>query len=358
MSGRLLVVGGGPAGLATAIHAAQAGREAVVIERQSGVIDKACGEGLMPAGVAALARLGIDPRGLGRPFRGIRYIDGPHSAAADFAHGPGLGIRRLALHEALSARAAALGVARVEGRLRALSQDADGVQLTLGSGAQLRGGWLVGADGLRSTVRGLLGLGLPPVRPRRLGLRQHYAVAPWSDHVEVHWSPGAEAYVTPVGPRLVGLAMLVTGALPERAAGGPPGQTPFDRLLGLFPALRERLQGAPVASHVRGAGPFETRVARRRAGRVLLVGDAAGYLDPLTGEGLKLGFLGAEAAVEAIVRGRPQDWERDWRRITRRYYLGTAGLLALTGQPRLRRWMVPLLARVPWVMGGVLRFMD
>ncbi|MEV1206177.1 NAD(P)/FAD-dependent oxidoreductase, partial [Microbispora rosea] len=96
----LLVAGGGPAGLATAINAALAGMETVVVEPRTGPVDKACGEGLMPTGAAALADLGVAVPD-GRPFRGIRYVDGPHRVQAEFRDGPGLGVRRTALHTAL-----------------------------------------------------------------------------------------------------------------------------------------------------------------------------------------------------------------------------------------------------------------
>lgn len=350
MTRTLVIAGGGPAGLASAIHAAQRGFSVHVVEPKSGVIDKACGEGLMPAGVDSLARLGIDPSPLGRPFRGIRYIDGQHRAEADFAGGNGLGIRRLALHDALRTRAEALGVTWIDDRVESVQQDTAQVRAQLVGGAVLESQWLIAADGLRSPIRRQLGLDLPRKRVRRIGLRRHYAVEPWSDFVEVHWHPDVEAYVTPVGPKLVGVAMLVTDKLPHNHT-----QSPFERLLELFPALQERLAGMPTASQIRGAGPFETPVARRRAGRVLLVGDAAGYLDPLTGEGLKLGFLGAEALVDALDAGRPDLWERRWKRITRRYYWGTLGLLVITGQPWIRRQLVRVLSRAPWILGGALR---
>ena len=350
MSPSLVIAGGGPAGLASAIHAASQGFSVQVVEPRRGVIDKACGEGLMPAGVQALSRLGIDPAPLGRPFRGIRYVDGPHQAEADFADGTGLGIRRLALHEALRSRAASLGVTFVDDRVRRVEQDDRRVQVHLAGGDVLDSDWLFAADGLRSSVRGQLGLELPRTRARRIGLRRHFAIEPWSDFVEVHWHPDVEAYITPVAPHLVGVAMLVTDKMP-----GSLAQSPFDRLLALFPDLQARLAGAETASTPRGAGPFETRVARRQVGRILLVGDAAGYLDPLTGEGLKLGFLGAEAAVDAIATGRPDQWESRWRRITRRYWWGTLGLLVLTGNPWIRRKMVPVLSKAPWVLGGALR---
>ncbi|MEU3055586.1 FAD-dependent oxidoreductase, partial [Streptomyces griseus] len=83
----ILVAGGGPAGLAAAIRAAQAGLEAVVVEPRTAPVDKACGEGIMPGGVAALRDLGV--RVTGHELRGIRYTDGRRSAEAAFRGGPG-----------------------------------------------------------------------------------------------------------------------------------------------------------------------------------------------------------------------------------------------------------------------------
>src|SRR5580765_3667216 len=99
------IVGGGPAGLAVAIHAARAGRRAVVVERRRGPLDQACGEGLMPPGVAWLGRLGVAiPPDESRPFRGVRYVDGDLTAQAEFVEGTGLGVRRTALSRALLSR--------------------------------------------------------------------------------------------------------------------------------------------------------------------------------------------------------------------------------------------------------------
>lgn len=339
----VLVAGGGPAGLATAILARQAGLRAAVVEPRAGVIDKACGEGLMPPAVAFLRdRLGVTPATV-RPFRGVRYVREGRTAGADFPHGgQGWGVRRLALHAALRDRAAAVGVEWIAGRVGDIEQRPDGVRAA-GMSARV----LVAADGLRSSIRAGLGLDLPPTRPPRLGIRQHFHTAPWSDFVEVHWSDTAEAYVTPVSEDTVGIAFLYHPPLP---AGG--GRAPMQRLLSGFPELAARL-GQP-ASRVRGAGPFERRVRTRVAGRVLLVGDAAGYLDPITGEGLRLGFDAADAAVACILEGDLPAYEARWRALSRRYWWMTDGLLRVSRLPTARRLMVPFLSSVPAVMRGVL----
>ncbi len=336
----LLVAGAGPTGLTAAIAAATRGMQVVVVDPHPGTIDKACGEGMMPATVDALAALGVHPKG--RPFHGIRYLRGDVIAQAPLPT-PGLGVRRLVLHDALSARADALGVRRVVGRVDGLRQDADGVEA-----AGFRARWMIAADGLRSPTRRLLALDAPSRWPRRYGLRRHARIAPWSDTVDVTWADDAEAYVTPVGEDLVGIAFLF-GDRARAADRGAPGSA-YDRMLARFPHLADRLAEAPDASSVRGAGPFATASRRRVAGRVLLVGDAAGYLDAITGEGLKLGVLGAVCAVDALASGHPRRWERDWRHLWRPYAWATGALL-LASRPRPLRRALPRLTRdVPFAM--------
>ena len=198
----------------------------------------------------------------------------------------------------------------------------------------VRAGYLVAADGLHSPLRRRLGLDAPPRTSPRFGLRAHVAAAPWSDLVEVHWSPAAEAYVTPVAPDLVGIALL-TGR-----------RAPFAEQLAAFPALRGRVAGSPLTK-VRGAGPLRQRSRRRVEGRVLLVGDAAGYVDALTGEGVALALAQAREAVAAVAAGDPGSYEAAWRRVSRRYRVMTHALLAASRFPPARRSLVPLARAVP-----------
>ena len=92
---------------------------------------------------------------------------------------------------------------------------------------------------------------------------------------------------------------------------------------------------------------------RRTAGRVLLVGDAGGYVDALTGEGIRLGLVQARAAVAAVASGRPADYEHAWRRDSRDYRLLTAALVTAAGRPRVRPRIVPLAHRLPRVYGAI-----
>src|SRR3954454_19933771 len=123
----LLVVGGGPVGLATAIEGALAGLSVAVLDRRTGPIDKACGEGLMPSARAALDRLGVGVEG--REFRGIHYRAPGRSATALFAGRAGLGVRRLALSAALASRADELGVKRLDLPVTAPVLDREGVEV-------------------------------------------------------------------------------------------------------------------------------------------------------------------------------------------------------------------------------------
>ena len=325
----LLVGGGGPAGLATALYAARAGLEVTVVERRAGTLDKACGEGMMPHTLAHLDRLGIAAKG--RPLHGISYVDGNRRVDATFRAGAGLGVRRTVLHEALRDAAEAIGVQFVHGEVGPITQDGASVR----AGAH-RARYLAAADGLHSPIRKALGLSRPSRGPRRWGIRRHVEIAPWTDSVEVHWAPGAEAYVTPVADDCVGIAIL------SSTRGG------FDGHLDEFPALRERVDGLAHGAD-RAAGPLRQGARSRTAGRVMLVGDAAGYVDALTGEGMGLAFGAAERLVDCVIADRTDDYDREWRRVTRRYRALTAGLVGATAHASVRSRLVPAAVALPRV---------
>ena len=280
----------------------------------------------MPAGVRALSAMGVHlPANAGRPFHGICYVDGPTRAAGHFAQ-PGLAVRRPVLVAAMLERARAMG-ATVQ-----FGCSWESWQQVHGRGTQL----LVGADGLHSKIRRAANLECAWPGRRRFGVRRHLAHAPWTHLVEVHWTDQAEAYVTPVGPNEIGVAILWDGA-----------PAPFDTLLARFAGL-SHLSHARATSRDRGAGPLRQGVRCRYGDNVALVGDAAGYLDALTGEGLTLGFAAARALVDVVARSAPlAEYERAYQKLSRSYYAVTAATLWLGAQPRLRRGIIRLLARAP-----------
>lgn len=339
------IVGGGPAGLAAALEARRVGCSVVVLERQEGAIDKACGEGLMPSGLAALERLGVRaqiPADACAPFEAIRYVqeDGRFVEGRLPAPG-GLGIRRLALAQAMADRARDVGVDLFVGSaVRSHAIDADGVTLQT-DGRELRAQLLVAADGLHSPLRKAERLEVPHQGPLRFGLRQHFAVAPWGPRVEVHFADGVEAYVTPAGARRIGVAFLWED-------GVLPGKVGFAELLARFPALARQLHGAAADSEPRGAGPLRHDVPRRVKDRFVLLGDAAGYVDAITGEGLSLAFAGA-AALGAVL---PAALAAGASAASLQPYERAVGL-AFDGYSRLASQLL-WVARRPWLRRVVL----
>lgn len=344
-----VVVGGGPAGLAFAIAAAALGLDVAVLERRPGPVDKACGEGLLPAGVRSLERLGARarlPPEDARPIAEIRWIEPGYEVARLRLPAPGgLGIRRTALSAALLARAREVGVellsdVEVTGHRR----EADRIW-AIGRGGDVAAKVLVAADGLASPARRREGLEAAAGRRPRFGIRRHISVEPWADAVEVHFGEGAEAYVTPAGAHRVGIAILF-----EREESAR-----FEALMERFPALAALVAAAEPETAVRGAGPFDRRSTSRIAERLVLLGDAAGYVDAVTGDGLALAFGCAEdlAALlpAALAHGASREalapYEAAWRRRFRPYAAWTRAVLTLARCPRIRRRVLALAAARP-----------
>jgi flavin-dependent dehydrogenase len=218
----------------------------------------------------------------------------------------------------------------------------DHVLLETGAGP-IEARWLVGADGRHSQVRTACGFAIRSAARRRFGMRRHFRVAPWSEFVEVHWTDGVEAYVTPVAPGCVGIAFLWS------AWAEPSGD--YDAFLARFPALRARLGDAMSVPEtaVLGGGPFGTSVRAVARGRVLLVGDAAISLDAVTGEGLSLAFASASALVDATTGGATDAlaYARAWPRLARRQKALSRLALRLAEDGALRRRVMIALRDAP-----------
>ena len=328
----VFVVGAGPAGLAAAIAARQRGFEVVLADRAQSPIEKACGEGVMPDGVAALRDLGIAVRSDSAfPFQGIRFVEGELVAEACFPGTHGLGIRRPVLHQLLMEHAEAAGVVICWGKA-VTALDADGVQA---GGQSVRCRWIIGADGQHSRVRRLAGMDPAWSSIPRIGLRQHFRVRPWTDFVEVHWRRESQVYVTPVGPREICVALI-----------GNAGLQMTD-LAVLFPALGWRLAHAQPTSAVRGATTGSSRLRRVTNDRLALVGDASGSVDAITGEGLALAFRQATILAQALSRDDLSLYQAAHLRLGRMPRLIARLMLAIGGREGMRRRALRALASRP-----------
>ncbi|MGH9325331.1 MAG: NAD(P)/FAD-dependent oxidoreductase [Terriglobia bacterium] len=332
-----LVVGGGPAGLAAAIAVRRKGFRVVVVDGAHPPIDKACGEGLMPEGVRALSEMGVDLTS-GFPFRGIRFIGSGSRVEADFPNGPGLGMRRTALHQALLEHACGQGVFFWNTRVAGLN--ANGVVL---DGRILRARWVIGADGNHSLVRRWAGLDHYRFDRRRFGFRRHFHVAPWSDYAEIYWGPGCQIYVTPVGAEEVCVAVI-----------SKDEHLRLEEALRHFPEVKSRLRGAEATSAERGGISATRELKRVSRGRVALTGDASGAVDAISGAGLSLSFQHALALAESFESDDIRCYRSLHRHINRRPLRTTILMLALAGQPWLRRRALSALAADPALFARLL----
>jgi menaquinone-9 beta-reductase len=340
MTTSLLVIGAGPVGLVAAIDAAMRGMHVTLLDPRSDSIDKACGEGLMPGAVSLLERLEISPPGL--DLTGVSYHQGHRSVQHLFSHQPGRGVRRLTLHQHLTARAGHLGVQRQRDTALRVSNGKKHVEVTGASGNTYRADYVLACDGLHSRTARTLGLHSKPspTQKKRYGLRQHFSVTPWSSLIQVYYAADAEVYVTPVAENEVGIALL-----------GSHGMN-FDEIVSRVPEVWEHISPATASSTLRGAGPFPQKTTRRSLGRTLLVGDASGYVDAITGEGLRVGFEQARCALDSIETDSPQSYEASWARSTRNFRILTDGLRRLATSP-LRGAIVPTATVFPGVFGAI-----
>ncbi|HEX9894682.1 MAG TPA: FAD-dependent monooxygenase [Gemmatimonadales bacterium] len=312
----LLVVGAGPAGSATAIRAARAGLSVVLVDRARFPREKICAEYMSPETLRHLDLLGvlaeIDQAG-GMPLAGTTVV-GPRGSrltglfdrAGSRPFRPtGLSLPRRVLDDCLLRAAGAAGVTVLEGRTvtdllydegavaGAAARDQSG-QVEL-----LRSRLTVGADGLRSVVAGRLGVRHHGF-PARVAFVAHVAgVLGLSDRAEMHVGQGGYLGLNPLGPDVTNVALVVARKHAAAARGDPTGF--FAQGLGRFEAVRDRVDPRRIVREVLVTGPFAARARRVTAGGALLVGDAADFFDPFTGEGICSALKGAELAATTAV---------------------------------------------------------
>jgi len=329
----VLVLGGGPAGLAAAIAARKKGLRVTVADGAKPLIDKACGEGLLPGTLAALRELGISIQtDDGQSFQGMRFIDGSNVAEAKFPGECGIGVRRTMLHRKMVERAEESGVELLwNSPVTGLSFEGALVRAKL-----IRAKWIVGADGIHSRVRRWSGLDTGDFSQIRFAQRRHYRVKLLMDRVEVYWGRMGQAYVTPLANEETCVVLISRDPLMH-----------FDKRLREFPELADRLMNAELSSVQRGTVTATRRLDRVYRGNIALVGDASGTVDAITGEGLGLSFRQAVALADALEAGELERYELAHCRFARRPQFMARLLLLLDRCKPLRRRVLREMAKDP-----------
>jgi flavin-dependent dehydrogenase len=278
------IVGAGPAGSTLAVALARQGVRVRLYERSTTARLKACGEGLLPHGVAALRDLiGVPP---GPRMRGLRFVASDLSVEADFPEGFGVVVRR----------------DRFDGWLRDTAASMPDIDFRSGTTYRPEGERLVvGADGRRSIFHRTLSA--VASFPRRIGLSTHFTgIDGLGDRVEVFFHPDGELYLAPTG----GGEALVSALF---------YQSTFRRdgivyLLNAIPELRARAAHIEQTTPLLACAPLGLRVPRIVGEGLLLIGDAAGAPDPITGDGIAMAVASVKPAAEAILSGDFRTYER------------------------------------------------
>jgi menaquinone-9 beta-reductase len=304
----VVVVGGGPAGAVSAMLLARAGHDVLLLDRARFPRPKPCGDCVSAGAAAVLERIGLLDRVLALPgarLRGWRITapDGT-SFSAPIPDPPGfaLAIERRELDAALLAAAAAAGVRVHEGvRVHDISRSGSGrVNGVISARGTVHANLVVGADGLRSVVARRLGAVLRPPRLRKLSLTFHVQAETLDPEVgEMHSAAGVCAGVAPVRADLWNLTVVASGSLRRAVAANP--RAFVAATLDTLPRLRGRVpRRALERSELLSSGPFDQPVRRVVFDGAVLAGDAAGYYDPFTGQGVCHALLGAELLAAAV----------------------------------------------------------
>lgn len=299
-----IVVGAGSAGLSFAARLAERGGSVLVLEADASLRRHVCGEYLCPSGVTVVEELGWSELLEGcAPVTGMVLVSPrgrvvPGDFPTDGAHRDGVSIDKRALAERLLARAARSGASvRFGTRVESIERTPDGWRITLDDGTERTTRLLVGADGRRSLVARTLGL-TRPARQRRVAVRGF--VTPVGVHErrgEIHLvGDGSYVGVNPISPDEVNVSIcLDTERL--RELGGPQGA--FDHAVARSPRLAARYDWSTLRD-VRGATPLTHRVCSPITEGAALIGDAGGFLDPLTGEGMSIALWTGAALADRV----------------------------------------------------------
>lgn len=338
---QVVVIGGGPAGLAAAIALQGRGLRVTVVDAARPPVEKVCGEGLLPETLESLRAIGVDTANFaGVPFRGVRYVGIRDQIEANFPGEHALGIRRTELHRELLIAATDF---RTEFRWQTSVEGITPQGVRVG-GTTLPARWIIGADGAASRVRSWAGLDRASSSTQRFAFRRHFRGTPWTDLLEVHWGKRGQAYVTAVGLDEICVVVMSRDS-----------KLRIDEALCDFPALARNLERCQPIDKERGA-VSRNRVLRRVTNdRVALVGDASGTVDAIAGEGIGLAFRQAQALASAISNENLDEYETEHRELRRKPQIMAKILLAMGRSEFLQERTLSALAANPKVFERLLK---
>lgn len=326
---QIIVVGAGPGGSSTAWHLAQAGIDVTLVDRATFPRDKVCAEYLSPQASRLIAKMGaMEQLDASAPahLTGMRVrapngceIHGSFAARHGYRafRDRGIAVRRSILDAMLVERAQSAGAtleqrARVTDVIRDATGRTCGVRILDGAGAtrELHAQLVIGADGLRSVVGRRLGLTRLSRFPRRVAFVAHFRNVPGvTDVGEMHVEKDGYVGIADVGSGLTNVALVIPARAAREAATDADAM--LDEWLFAHPHLAARFKGAERVEPVRATGPFASYTRRAWARGAALVGDAADFFDPFTGEGvysaLRGGELLAPFAADAISKPASAD---------------------------------------------------
>ena len=338
----IAVIGAGPAGAAAALFAARRGFRVIVVDKQDFPRDKPCGEGLMPGGRPALRELGLEDAVVagGAPaLDGIQFgLAGDQPVAVPFPEHDGdqagLGIRRLTFDAQLADALAHHPQIqfRPQTEARDVRSDGDGMATVITAAGELRTRFVAVADGMRSTLRHRLGWTVGPRPPHRYGIVAHWVMdAPVDPWVRITFDRGLEVYEGAVAGNQRMVALLCYQDRMREFGGRLES-----RYREIAQAIRPGLRDADLVGSVSAVGPFWYSASTVADRGIFLVGDAAGFTDPITAEGIAAGLRQARAFAAALTSPDPESaYRQAHRRITKDPRRVAALFLRLSRTPAL-----------------------